>query len=367
MPSRFGGISFLGAWPRAAPQPRAGAFRREAAARGTVALPCPAKPCAAKALPCAGRSYYGVIRVLRFTRRSLALFGLVVLMAVWGSTFVVTKAVVRELPPLTLAALRFLLAALVLIPVALRRGGIRRLPRPIPLARLALMASSGVVTFSLGFNYALVYASATQGALIYALLPAAIAVAAVLALAEVPSRRRVAGILLSICGVAVVIASGKADTTSPAPLLGALCMFAAVVSWTVYTVFAKQLSDADQIVVTACVSALGGLMLIPFAAGELLTAPWPTPSLEGWIGLAFLSVVASGLAFIVYGQLLRELDASLIGAYANLDPIVGLLTAILVLGETLQALQVLGAVVALGGMWLASSTTTRAPRAASTT
>jgi drug/metabolite transporter (DMT)-like permease len=306
--------------------------------------------------------------MLGFTRRSSALFGLVILMAVWGSTFVVTKAVVRELPPLTLAALRFLLAALVLMPVALRRGGFRRLPRPIPFTRLALMALTGVVTFSLGFNYALVYASATQGALIYAWLPAAIAVAAVIALAEVPSRRRIVGIVLSICGVVLVIASGKADTTSPAPLLGALCMLGAVVGWTGYTVFAKQLAGADQIVVTACVSALGALMLMPFAVGELLTAAWPAPSLEGWLGFLFLSVVASALAFIAYGQLLRELDASLVGAYSNLDPIVGVLTAVLVLGETLQTLQLLGGVVALGGMWLASSTDAPAtPRATSMT
>lgn len=287
--------------------------------------------------------------------RTTALLSVILLMVVWGSTFVVTKATVREWPPLTLAAVRFLMAAVVLAPFALARGGLGVLPRPLPIARLALMGLLGVVIFSVGFNYALVHASATQGALIYALTPAAIAAAAVLGLAEVPSRRRSAGIVLSVAGVVGVVAAGESSAASPAPLLGAACMAAAVLAWAGYTVLAKRLAANDQIVVIACVSALGALMLAPLAALELWQAPWPNPSAQGWLGLVFLSVVASALAFIVYGRALRVLDASLVGAYANLDPIVGVLTAVLLLGESLNGLQVAGGVVALAGLWLASS------------
>jgi drug/metabolite transporter (DMT)-like permease len=65
-------------------------------------------------------------------------------------------------------------------------------------------------------------------------------------------------------------------------------------------------------------------------------------------------VVASALAFVVYSRALRELDASLVGAYLNLDPIAGVLTAVVLLGETLGLWQMSGGVVALTGMWLAS-------------
>ena len=60
-------------------------------------------------------------------------------------------------------------------------------------------------------------------------------------------------------------------------------------------------------------------------------------------------------AFVVYGRALRELDASLVGAYVTLDPIVGVLTAVVFLGESLRGGQMLGGVVALTGMWLAAS------------
>jgi hypothetical protein len=80
---------------------------------------------------------------------------------------------VQESPPLTLCLLRFAIAACILAPIAAARGALRSLPRP--LAALAMMALAGVALFHIGFNYALVYGSASQGALVFALLPAAVA------------------------------------------------------------------------------------------------------------------------------------------------------------------------------------------------
>jgi drug/metabolite transporter (DMT)-like permease len=288
------------------------------------------------------------------SRRSTAIAGLIGLMLIWGSTFVVTKAAVAEIPPLTLSMLRFAVAACVLVPIALARGGLKRLPQPVPIGRLFLLSLTGIALFHIAFNYALTYGSAAQGALIFALLPAAIAVAAVVWLKETLSRGRMAGIALSVAGVAVVVATGAPDLASPDPLLGALWMLAAIAAWAVYTVVAKQLADADQVVVIACASALGAMTQLPLAAWELLDAPWPSPTLQGWLALLFLGVVASALIFVAYGRILRELDASLVGVFVNLDPIVGVLTAVLFLGETLGAGQIAGGVVALAGMWLAS-------------
>src|SRR5262245_37868841 len=128
------------------------------------------------------------------SRRASALAVLIVLMIVWGSMFVITKAAVREVPPLTLAALRFFIAAIVLTPLAVLRGG---LPRPIPWTPLALMGLTGIALFTVAFNYALIYGSAMQGALIYALVPAAVSIAAVVFLGESLPRHRVLGIVLS--------------------------------------------------------------------------------------------------------------------------------------------------------------------------
>lgn len=288
------------------------------------------------------------------SRRAGALAGIIIVMIVWGSTFVVTKAAAHEIPPLTLTFLRFLVASAVLVPIAAARGGLSRLPQPRPLAALVWMGLTGVAIFHVGFTYAMVYGAAAQGAIVFALVPAAVVVAAVVGLKEVPSKRRITGILLSVGGVALVVATGESGSASAAPLLGGAFMLGAVVAWAAYTVLAKQLAGTDQVVVIACVSVIGTAMVLPAAAVELSLVPWPDPSRQGWLGTLFLGVVASALAFVVYSRALRELDASLVGAFLNLDPVVGVLMAVICLGETLGVWQVAGGVVALAGMWLAS-------------
>jgi drug/metabolite transporter (DMT)-like permease len=137
-------------------------------------------------------------------------------------------------------------------------------------------------------------------------------------------------------------------------LLGALWMVGAVVAWTAYTVLAKRLARVDHIVTIACISLLGAAMLVPLAAIELIAARPSAPSIGAWGGAVFLGIAASALAYIAYGYALRELDASVVGVYTNLDPIVGVVTAVLFLGETLHAGQIFGGLVAFFGMWLAS-------------
>ena len=96
-------------------------------------------------------------------------------------------------------------------------------------------------------------------------------------------------------------------------------------------------------------------MLLPPAVIELSQQGWSNPSLTAWSSVIFLGVVASALAYIVYAFVLRELDASLVGTYTNLDPIVGVLIAVAFFGETLHSGQIVGGVLALVGMWLAST------------
>jgi uncharacterized membrane protein len=146
------------------------------------------------------------------SNRAVAIASLVFLMLVWGSTFVVTKAAVAETPPMLAAFLRFIVAAVVLLPLAVIRGGFKRLPRPLPLGTMLLMGVTGFVLYYAGFNYAIAYASASQGALIQALIPAVIALAAVLFLHERPSRKRWIGIALSIAGVALVVSASGSET-----------------------------------------------------------------------------------------------------------------------------------------------------------
>jgi drug/metabolite transporter (DMT)-like permease len=286
--------------------------------------------------------------------RPLSIFLLALAMLWWGSTFVVTKGGLDEVPPMRFALLRFTVASLLLIGAALARGGLSRLPRPAPWGTLALMTLTGIAAYYVAFNLALTYTSASQGALVQSSSPAVTAIAAVWLLGERVTGRRLLGIVLAIAGVLLIVVRGAPDANAPAPLLGNVLMFGTVVLWAVYTVFAKRLANADPVVVLAIVSSLGTLMLIPPALVEAARTPLTAISRESWLRIIYLGVFPSAAGFLLYSRALRDLDATYAGIFINLVPLIGVVSGVLILGDSISPVALLGGALVLLGIWASS-------------
>lgn len=280
---------------------------------------------------------------------------LVLAMTVWGSTFMVTKELIALWPPFTLALVRVSLGTLVLLPLAVarhRRGS--RLPWPT----IWVMGLVGVALYYLAFNVGLVYVSASQGALIQASIPAMTALVAVLWLRERASGMRWLGIAMSVGGVLIVF-SGSAADHGGSTMFGNVLMFGGVVCWALYTALAKRVAGFDSLVITVAVTGTGALLLLPVAGYEIVAVHaagrhLPPLPLSGWVGVLYLGGVASGLAYLLYNASLRHLDASAVGVYTNLIPIVGVLTGVMVLGEPWSVRAIVGGLVVILGVWITS-------------
>jgi drug/metabolite transporter (DMT)-like permease len=287
--------------------------------------------------------------------RALAVGALVVTMLLWGTGPALTKIVLAELPPLLLALLRFVIASLLLLPLAQSRGGLA-LPRPLPLGKLVLMGLTGVTIFFAGSNLGLVYSSAADAALIQGAIPAVTTVLAVAVLRERVDRWRVGGIAVSLLGVGLIVLTGSPTASAPNPLLGNLLTFVAVFSWAIYTMLGKSLGGVSELVVTAYSVLFGTILLVPFAAYELRDQPTLVVAPTSWLVVLFLGAGASGVAFLLWNYALRVLDASLAASYINLIPLIGVATAAVFLGESLSPSQLLGGALILAGIWLATRT-----------
>jgi drug/metabolite transporter (DMT)-like permease len=289
------------------------------------------------------------------TPRQFAILLMVAVMCVWGSTFVVTKATFDEIPPLTLAFLRVSIGALVLAPFALRRRyRLSQQRPPLPWGTILKLGAIGVAFYYFAFNLGMSLTSASQGALVQSCIPAMTALVAVLLLRERASRLRLLGIALSIVGVSIVFSGGSTDD-AVASLTGNALVFLSVIAWGTYTVIAKRLAEHDSVVVTACIIGVGAVLLLPIAAFELAGRAMPSLTLQGWFGLLYLGVLASGLAFLVYNYALRFMDAGQAGVFANLIPVVGVLSGIVVLDEPLSWQSFAGGVVVMIGVWITGS------------
>jgi drug/metabolite transporter (DMT)-like permease len=279
---------------------------------------------------------------------------LLLTMTVWGSTFMVTKDLIASWPPFTLAFVRVIVGTLVLLPFAWSR---HRRGDHLPWSSVWLMGLIGVALYYLVFNTAMVYVSASQGALVQASIPAMTALVAVLWLRERASPLRWLGIAMSVGGVLIVFSGGSDGGQSS--LFGNFLMFASVVCWGVYTALAKRVAGMDSLVITTAVTGTGALLLLPLAGYEVVAANLngdglPPLSPIGWVELLYLGGIASGMAYLLYNASLRHLDASEVGVYTNLIPIVGVLTGVIVLGEPLSTRAIIGGLVVMLGVWITS-------------
>jgi drug/metabolite transporter (DMT)-like permease len=285
--------------------------------------------------------------------RPLAYASLLIAILIWGFAYVVTKSGLDAVPPMMFALLRYAVASLLLVPLALARGGLTRLPQPVPWKTLVLMAIVGVTLYYVLFNLALAYTSASQTALIQSAFPALVAILALLWLHERVTKQRFAGIGLAIIGV-VLIVTTQDDTAASNPLLGNALAFASVLSWSVYTILAKRISNADPIAVTAVISLIGTVMLIPVALLENADVSLSSIPRDGWLAILYLGGLASAASYLLYSRALRDIDASLVGTYINLSPVIGVVSGVLVLGESVTAMAIIGGVLVLAGVWLSS-------------
>ena len=275
---------------------------------------------------------------------------LLLTMTVWGSTFVVTKGLIELWPPFTLALVRVGTGTLVLLPLAIARH--QRGTR-LPWGTIWCMGLLGVTLYYLTFNLAMVYVSASQGALVQASIPAMTALVAVIWLRERATAMRWLGIALSVSGVLIVF-SGNGSAPAQSTLFGNFLMFASVVCWAFYTALAKRVASFETLVITACVTGTGTLLLLPFSAYEIMNAGLQPLPISGWVGVGYLGGIASGLAYVLYNASLRHLDASAVGVYTNLIPVVGVLTGVVFLGEPLSLRAIFGGAIVMLGVWITS-------------
>jgi drug/metabolite transporter (DMT)-like permease len=268
----------------------------------------------------------------------------------WGASFVAAKAVLTEIPPVTLACLRFVIAALVLAPLAYWRGF-----RPTLNRRSALMGLSGMTFFYLFQNVGLQEASAAEATLLLGGgLPILTALLGTIVLGERLDRWQLGGLscsLLGVCAVALLTGEGPAGV-SPT---GAALLLLAAGSGAVFAILGRSaFAGPDMIAVLAGSTLFGLLFLLPVAAVELHRVGMVMPSGRGVALLLYLGLGCSALAFVFIAFGLRHLTATQNAVIRNLELPVGLLAAAL-LGEALGQGQLAGGALILTGAVLAAA------------
>ena len=284
--------------------------------------------------------------------RRLALY--VFLCAVWGSTWLVIKIGLRDLPPLRFAAFRMALACLLIAPVAFAAR--RRLSRQ----EVLFVALSGLLQIGLAYAFlftASQWIASGLAAILFASFPICVGLFAHYLLPDEPlTPRAVAAAALGLCGVAVIEAPAIAGLiSSPAgPLVagGSLVLGAAIVSAYANVLNKKSLSGVPPVVNVWGQTLVGSAALL-LAAAVLergVPARW-TPSAIG--SLLYLAVFGTALSFAGLFWLIPKVPVAVIGTIPLVDTFIAVLLGSFVLGERLSARVLAGGILILAGVVLA--------------
>ncbi|MEU7909841.1 EamA family transporter [Microbispora bryophytorum] len=277
----------------------------------------------------------------------------VALAAVWGVNFVVMQTGLKHYPPLTYAALRFLLAA---FPAVLVAGG----PRVPWRWVVATGASLGVAQYGLLLLGMRAGMPAGLTSLVLQVQAVFTALFATALLGERLGPRRIAGMAVAFGGLAL-IAAGVAAKSGAIPFGAFLLCVGAAAGWGLGNVATRKAAPPDSLRFMVWVSAVSApplLVLSLVTEGPSSLTSFTAEGVGAVLYTAFLSTLGG---FAVWGWLLTRYDASVVAPYSLLVPVFGIASAALFTGEPISPLTVAAGALILAGLLFANTRPRTAP------
>jgi drug/metabolite transporter (DMT)-like permease len=274
----------------------------------------------------------------------------------WGASWPAGRVIAQAMPPLAAAALRFLLAVMVLLPWMYRSGAFAGLPH-WPRRRWLGMAAAGAVGvfgYAAFFLIGLQHIPAGKAALLITLNPVATLLLAAWLFRERINRVIGIGMALAAAGAVIVITHGHPlDLLGGNVGVGEVLILGCVACWVGYTLIGRWvLAGVDALSATTITSCFGALMLLVASlavegAAGLRGALHSGP--QAWGAMAFLVLGATVLAYAWYFDGVKALGAGAASGYITLVPVFGVVFSALLLGEAVDAPMLLGGAMAVAG------------------
>ena len=286
-------------------------------------------------------------------------------MALVGVYVALSKPLVAALPVFLLAWLRFGIAAIAMLPWLKKPAS--EGPMSAHTRWLVFLESFlGNFLFSICMLYGMGLTSAVSAGVILAAIPASVALLSWLLLRERIGLRVWAAIACGVLGIALLalsksehpthtLPSPEADLAAKNQLWGNLLVFGAVLCEAAYAVIGKKLTGTlEPKRISALINLWGLVLMTPMGLYLALSFPFASVQPGIWLLLVFYALAASVGTVWLWMTGLRVVPAAQAGVYSVLLPIFTALTGVLVLDETLGALQLLAFAVALLGVVLAT-------------
>lgn len=289
----------------------------------------------------------------------LAFFAIYV---IWGSTYLLNKIAVSELPPFKLAAIRFVSAGLIIFIIA-RISGIRititkpQLKNTIIAGFLFLTFGNGVVVWALQF------VDSGFAALEISAQPLVVLILMRIIHGKKISSMSLIGVVLGFIGIFLLV-SQKELVSQEGQVVGMITIFACMLSWAYASIFVGKADlPKNSLVNTGYQMLTGGIMLglVSLVLGETWTLPTSWSTHVQWSMVA-LTLFGSIVAFTAFNYLLKEVSPEKVATSTYVNPIIALVLGWWILNEHISLQSIIAAVILLTGVYFINSKRTLKPR-----
>jgi drug/metabolite transporter (DMT)-like permease len=287
------------------------------------------------------------------SERRLVWLGFALISTVWGTTWLAIRIGLESFPPFYAAAVRCLLAAVVLYAILRFTGG------RIPATRMAWRVYLALGVLTIAIPFALIYwgqqfIPTGLSSILFGAYPFWVAVFSHLML---PHERlnafKVAAVVLGFAGVAVIF-SADVYVSDANAFLGMMAVVVSTVLQALALIYVKKYGqDVSPMAMNFVGMAIGGALLLLLSV-TLESGKPATWSASGMASLLYLSLVGSVLTFVTYYWLLKRIEAVYLSLSSFINPLVAVAFGAAVLGERLPQSVFTGAALVLLGMFIAN-------------
>ena len=273
---------------------------------------------------------------------------LVLVSLVWAGSFVVVKIGTRNISPIHIGFLRFLVATpLMFLVILLKKMKPRRVNYK-DLPAFVILALTGVTLLYVFQFTGIKYTTASTSAVLINTNVMFIAILSFLILRESFTLKKVVGIILGFLGATIIVTNGYLDIGSS--FLGDVLILLSAFCWAVYSIMGKRLLERyNPLTLNTYAFALGTVFYLPFVIndfGAIFFIP-----LEGWLIILYLALFCSVFGYVAWYFVLSHVDASKAAIFLNLIPLFTILLSLLI-GEIVTIFLIAGAACIIYGIYL---------------
>ncbi|MEA3440695.1 MAG: DMT family transporter [Chloroflexota bacterium] len=280
--------------------------------------------------------------------RPLAVTEAIIATAIWSSSFVIVKIALPYMGPLTIAALRYFLAFLLLLPFMLRNG---KTTRSVPSHLWIRLFIIGISAYAIGNGalfWGLKYLPATTTSFLMSISPLLILFAGTIWLKETPTFWQIVGVITAFFGSVLFFLPGL----RPGEPLGIAIVAVGLIGFTAFGILGREIArdkQIDTLSLTAIPLGFGGALLLLVA---FLLEGLPSFTPIAWGVVLWLAIVNTAVGYALYNHSLQILTALEMNVILNLAPLGTAVLAWLFLDEILAGVQIVGMVTVIIGVIL---------------